>query len=131
MWRTQGLSTAIKKAASANADRKTGQLVNITATGEGTNLIGGADGAFVLLNDFYHAQDSVYEAQVTGIAKTFVEEAAGIKAMSPLAIGDNGVGVKLASAGDYIIGNALATPKGDSDFIPVLLAPIAKASNLY
>ena len=58
-WRIQGLSNAFKKASGVLADRKTGQLVRITTTGEATTALGEGNLLFLpLIQEFKPATDN-------------------------------------------------------------------------
>lgn len=129
-WRIQGLSNSFKKAASAAANRKIGQLVHITDVGAATTI---ADGnlAFPLIQDFDYLNDQVAEAQISGVGKVYVEATSGIEAGVPLTVGATGVGVKQAAVGDVILGIALAKPSGNGDLIPYLISVYPKADNIY
>lgn len=128
-WKIQGLSNAFKKASGVLADRKTGQLVRITTAGEATTALGEGNLLFLpLIQEFKPAtDDSVAEAQLTGVAKVYVETATGITAGVEVSAGATGVGVRVKQSGAFVLGTALATPEGDGSYIPVLLAPHADA----
>lgn len=131
-WRIQGLSNSFKKAAAVSTDREIGQLVRITNDGEAAYATGQDDKLFFpLLQKLDASEDQVAEVQVTGVAKVYVETAAGITAGVPVGPGATLLGVQQAQTGEYILGIALATPAGDGDYIPVLLAPYPVASTIY
>lgn len=131
-WRIQGLSNAFKKAAGLAADREIGQLVRITEAGEADDALGQDNKLFFpLMQKFIAAEDQVAEAQITGVAKVYVEESSGITAGVPVGPGATGLGIQQAQTGEYILGIALATPAADGDVIPVLLAPYPVADQIY
>src|SRR5690606_25673499 len=114
MYRIHGLSNAFEKASSANADRKIGQLVRINPAGEATTTLGDDNLMFFpLIEDFKYQEDSIAQAQVTGIANVYVEESDGIVAGVPVGPGTTGVGIQLGQEGEYILGMALKTPADD------------------
>lgn len=121
-WRIQGLSLAISKATALTTGKRTiGQLVHVTNAGEATLVTD--DLHFPLLEDFDVAGgDVAASAQITGVAKVYVETAASIVAGSPVKPGATGLGAALAGDGDDYFGHALETPSGNGDFIPVLLS---------
>lgn len=132
MWRIQGLSNAFKKADAVTTDREIGQLVRIANNGEAVYALGEDNKLFFpLLQKLVGAEDKVAEAQVTGIAKVYVEESTGITAGVPVGPGATGLGIQQAQSGEFILGIALATPAGDGDTIPVLLTPYPEAGSIY
>lgn len=132
MWRIQGLSNAFKASTGLAADREIGQLVRITNDGEADDALGQDNKLFFpLMQKFIAAEDKVAEAQVTGIAKVYVEESTGITAGVPVGPGATGLGVQQAQDGEFILGIALATPAADGDYIPVLLTPYPEAGSIY
>lgn len=131
MFRQTGISNAFKKATSADEDREIGQLMHITEDGEATHEVGDGVLAFPLVDKFDASDDQAADLQVSGVAKVWVETYTGIEAGLPVAIGSTGVGVKLAVAGDMIIGMALKKPTVNSQTIPVLLGVIPKTATLY
>lgn len=119
-WRIQGISNAFDKATTAVASRKIGQLIHINEDSQATTVKADAKISYPLLQAFDHEFDGVAEVCITGIAKTFVETAAGIEVGSKLAVGSTGVGVKLAEAGEDYIGVALEAAQADGDYIPMV-----------
>lgn len=131
-WRIQGLSNSFKKAAGATVSRTIGQLMRITAIGLATHELGEDNLLFFpLMQDFNPLEDQVAELQLTGVANVYVEDATGITGGVPVGPGATGKGIAQAVDGEYVMGFALATPGGNGDMIPVLLAPQAVASSLY
>lgn len=119
-WRIQGTIVPFKKSAAlTTGTREVGKLIHINNAGEATFTKD--DIYFPLTEKFIADEESVSSAQVTGVAKVFVETAASIVAGSPVKAGTVGTGIALAVAGDNILGYALETPAGDGDYIPVLL----------
>lgn len=132
MYRIQGLSNAFPKASTAAANRKIGQLVRINPAGDATTISGDDNLLFFpLIEDFDYTNDDIAQAQVTGVAKVYVEESDGIVAGVSVGPGATGVGVQMGQDGDYILGIALKTPAGDGDYIPVLLAPVPSSDAIY
>lgn len=130
-FRIQGLSNSFKKASTAAANRKIGDLVHINAAGEATTLVGDKNLAFPLMRPLDFENDQVAEAQIDGVAPVNVEESDNITVGSPLTIGATGVGVAVAEEGDVILGIALKVPTGDGDQIPMLIQIYPKAENIY
>lgn len=124
-FRIQGIINAFEVASGTAASREIGQLVRITNAGKATTGTGEGDKLFFPVTEkLDHTADKVVGAQVTGVAKVYVETAAGITAGSRVSIGATFLGVRQEQANPaFILGIALATPSGDGDYIPVLLQP--------
>lgn len=130
MVRNHGIPKAFEVDASFNADRKIGQLVRIKNNAGSpatiTNVMGEGDLAyFPLIEDVVVSGNlKTKDAGVTvsGVAKVYVEAAAGIGAGEEVGVGATGIGVAIYSTG-FKLGIALSAPAGDGDYIEVLLAP--------
>lgn len=131
MWRIQGLINSFKASTGMAADRNVGELVRITNDGEADDATGQDDKLYLPLTEKFVVGEEVVAAQVTGVAKVYVETASSIVAGSAVGIGATGKGIAIATSGDFVLGQALATPAGDGDFIPVLLAPQAPGTGIY
>lgn len=124
-YRIQGIKNAFVKASGMNANRTVGQLVRISNAGEATVGTGESNKLFFpVTRDVVYTEDVFVEAQVTGIAKVYVETASGITAGVRVGVGATFLGVAAEGANPaFILGIALKTPAGDGDYIPVLLTP--------
>lgn len=103
------------------ANRQIGQLLKLTTDGKlstGT----GAGVYFPLIQDVEAGFEGAVGVTVSGVAKVYVETAAGITAGVEVGFGTTGVGAAAYSTG-YKLGIALDTPAGNGDFIQVLLSP--------
>ena len=124
MYRNHGIALAFG-IESDNADKKTkklGELVALNGNAEAVIDVTGTEGLiFPLISDVSDDNKDV-SVTVQGVAKVFVEDAAGIVVGSEVGVGATGKGVELFTSG-YSLGLTLATPRGNGDFIPVLLSP--------
>lgn len=114
-----------------SADIKQGELVFLDADGKATNTVGPANGAFVAENEILASGIDHVTVRAIGVAAVVVADYSNIVPFSPLTIGDDGKGVKVAGSGEAQIGLALKTPTQNGELIPVLVLPINKAANLY
>lgn len=133
MWRVQGESIAIEKDASvdeASESRKAGQLVRINSSGKAL-VANGAGFYMPLMRAFDATKKDPVEVQISGAAKLYVETASGIIPGSPLAAGSTGLGVKLATDTDQVIGVAVVAPRGDGDYVPAILSYGAAADSAF
>lgn len=120
MYRIQGISNAYE-VDGAFATRKQGQLFRIKPNGKATTALGEGNLLFApLVEETLENVSNTVNGQMTGIAMCYVEAAATITAGSRVGVGTTGVGVAIYATG-YAVGTALATPKGNGDYIPVLL----------
>jgi len=123
-YRAHGIPLNFELDTDTVSEKKVGQLVALKADGSyTTEMDDTAAFALPLIEDVDEDAGSV-AVTVSGVAKVFVETAAGIVAGSEVGIGANGLGVAAYESG-YLLGVALAEPKGDGDSIPVLLTPKA------
>lgn len=128
MYRNHGIPKTSKLNTAAAVDGKlTGQLVALQADGSYSQSVTSEDFALPLINDISKNDESV-DYTIAGVAKVFVETAAGITASKSVGIGATGVGIAAFSSG-FILGVALETPSADGDYIPVLLTPKLSDSN--
>lgn len=110
-------------------DRKVGQLVRIKPNGKITNKKGEGDlFYFPLIEKVVAGETKAAGIQTVCIAMVYVETAASIAIGSELGVGATGIGVAVHTTG-YKLGMAMALPKDNGDYIPVLLAPAAQGSN--
>lgn len=135
MHRNQGIVKAFDvDQATLVADAKIGQLVRVTEAGKITDASGQGDLLWfplvedVLKDTAIYAGTPTAGVSVTGVAKVLVETAAGIKVGTELGLGATKKGVAVHATG-FKLGIALAAPKGNGDYIPVLLAPAPQGSN--
>lgn len=135
MVRNHGIPKAFEVDATFAADRKIGQLVRVKPNGKITNVLGESNLLFfplvedVNIVDVLDANLKTKQAGVTvvGVAKVYVETASGITAGVEVGVGTTGIGCAIQGTG-YKLGIALSTPKGDGDFIEVLLVPNSPSS---
>lgn len=127
MFRKHGIPHSFTLNKTSVAAKAIGRLVGVNADGEAvTTVDSSTELAFPLINDV--ATDSeTADVTISGVAKVFVEESDGIVAGSEVGIGATGAGVAAYATG-LKIGIALAKPRGDGDYIPVLLTPHVKSS---
>lgn len=119
MYRNHGIPHAFKVAFSA--DRAKGYLAQLLTDGTLSDSSSNGSGVyFALIEDIKAGDTEVAGATVSGVAKVYVETASGIKPGVRVGVGGTGEGV-IQFAGGFEVGIALATPKADGDFIPVLL----------
>lgn len=134
MHRNHGIPKAFEVDASFAQDRKIGQLVRVKPNGKITNELGESNLLFFpLIEDVkvvgvdQALKTTEAGATVSGVAKVYVETAAGITAGVEVGPGATGVGCAVQGTG-FKLGIALDTPKGDGDYIAVLLAPNSPSS---
>ena len=114
-----------------SADILAGELVHINSNGQGTNVIGSASLALPAKKDVKKDSLQDIEVALSGVAVVKVSDYSNIVVGSPLTIGDDGKGVKVAGSGEFQIGLAMQKPESTTEFISVLINPVAKAGNLY
>lgn len=135
MYRNHGIPHAFEVSSDFAADRKTGQLVRVNKAGKITTVLGESNLLFVPLVEDVVVQSTCTPktteagATVVGVAKVYVETAAGIEIGESVGVGATGVGVAAFTSG-FKLGIALGVPRGDGDYIPVLMAP-KSADSLY
>lgn len=126
-YRMHGIPASFELDTDTVSDKKIGQLVSLNADGKYTTEVTAADAfALPLVRDVQEAEGAV-DVTISGVAKVYVESAAGIVAGSEVGIGATGLGVAVYDSG-FKLGIALDVPRGDGDYIPVLLAPVAGAT---
>lgn len=120
-WRIQGIINGFNKAAAlVTGTRLVGQLIHLNPAGEATFTTSSV--FFPLTEKLDATVDQIGCAQVSGVAKVYVETFTGIVAGSPLKAGATGLGVALGTTGTVILGHALEAPTANGVFIPVLLS---------
>lgn len=131
MYRNHGIPLAFGIEGD-NDDKKTRNLGELVALDENGNVVvepEGTEGIFFPLIADIKADDKDASVTVLGVAKVYVEDANGINAGSSVGLGATFKGAALHTDG-CILGVALAKPKGDGDFIPVLLTH-EKSESIY
>lgn len=122
MFRKHGIPHSFELNKTSVADKTIGQLVAVNADGQAvTTVDASTELAFPLIEDVDAASDYA-NCTISGVAKVYVEESDNIEAGSEVGLGLTGLGVAAYVTG-FKLGIALAKPKGDGDFIPVLLTP--------
>lgn len=131
MYRNQTLPVAypIKDENEDKKTRELGKLVAISNDGTILEPTGAENLLFPLISDV-QKDDTVASFTVSGIGKVFVEAAAGINVGTPVSIGPLKEGVVAHTEGN-ILGIAFGKPKGDGDFIPVLLTHQVSETSIY
>lgn len=124
MYRNHGIALAfgIENDNADNETKKLGELVALNGNAEAVIDVTGTEGLIFPLICDVQEDDKDASVTVQGVAKVFVEDAAGIVVGSEVGVGTTGKGIELFTSG-YSLGLALATPRGNGDFIPVLLSP--------
>ena len=120
-YRIQGIVNAFSKAAAlTTGERLVGQLMHLNPAGQGYLT---ASAIHFPITEYFNAAngDSVFAAQVTGIAMVWVEDFTSIVAGSPVKAGATGLGADLAAAGEGFFGHSLVTATANGQLIPVLL----------
>ena len=123
--RNHGIAKAFLVDAGFAADAKIGELVRVNNAGKITDQAGEGNKLFFPLVEDVSIVGAVIPTKaagvtVSGVAKVKVTTATGITAGSKLGV--SGKGAVLWTTG-FVVGIALETPKGDGDYIPVILTP--------
>lgn len=130
MYRVKGTRVSIEKASTVTTGKRgIGQLMHLDVNGKASTVTSYAH--YPLVEPFDGAVDHAAGVQVDSVAKVYVETASGIVAGSPLKAGATGLGAALAEAGDNYFGHALVQPRGDGDYIPVVLSKGYEADPAY
>ena len=124
--RNHGIAKAFLVDAGFAANAQIGDLVRVANNGKITDQAGEGNKLFLpLVEDVsivgVDIPTKAAGVTVSGVAKVKVTTATGITAGSKLAV--SGKGVILWTTG-FSLGQALETPKGNGDYIAVLLAPV-------
>lgn len=127
-YRAHGIPLSFELDTATVTPKKVGQIVALQADGTWTTENDNTAGfALPLISDVTEDSKRV-DVTVSGVAKVYVEEATNIVAGTKVGLGSTGKGVAEYASG-LLLGVALAAPKGDGDFIPVLLTIEADTPN--
>lgn len=122
MYRNHGIPKSFGLNTTTINAKKVGQLVAIEGDGRATTEASQSDGFLLPLINDVNEDSLVADVTIVGVAKVYVETAAGIIAGSDVGVGTTALGVEAYTSG-FKLGTALATPRGDGDYIPVLINP--------